>query len=75
MKIHLIEAYDALYKYDMITISGTMLDSTVRNNDIPIDVFSEEIYRSNHPSNTKMGGVCLCLSVKRRFIFISFKMV
>ena len=29
------------------------------NDDIPIDGFSKEIYRSDHPSNTKIGSVCL----------------
>ena len=47
-----------------------MLDHSVSNNDISIDGFSKEIYRSDHPSNTKIGGVCLYfregLPIKRR---------
>ena len=63
MKTPLIETCDALYKYDIITISETMLDSTVNNNEIPIVCFSEEIYRSEHLSNTNMGGVCFFVFV------------
>ena len=70
IKIPLIETYDSLYKYDITTISETMLDHSVTNDDISIDGFSKEIYRSDHPSNTKVGGVCLYfregLPVKRR---------
>ena len=47
-----------------------MLDSSVSNNDILIDGFSDEIYHSDHPSNTKIGGVCLFfregMPIKRR---------
>ena len=47
-----------------------MLDSSVSNVDIFIEGFSREIYRSDHPSNTKLGGVCLYfregLPIRRR---------
>ena len=36
-----------------------MLDSSVINEEICIEGYSKEIYRSDHPSNTKTGGVCL----------------
>ena len=58
-KIPLIEAYDSLYKYYIIAISETMLDSSVTNEEICIEGYSKEIYRSDHPSNTKTGRVCL----------------
>ena len=45
--------------YDIITISETMLDHSVTNDDISIDGFSKEIYRSDHPSNTTIGCSCL----------------
>ena len=54
----------------MIAISESMLDQTVKNEEIYIEGFSKEIYRSDHPSNTKTGGVCLYfhegLPIKRR---------
>ena len=70
IKIPLIETYDSPYKYDVITISETMLDHSVINDDISIDGFSKEIYSSDYPSNTKIGGVRLYLRegllIKRR---------
>ena len=55
---------------DIIAISETTLDHSVTNDDISIDGFSKEIYRSDHPRNTKIGGVCLYfregLPIKRR---------
>ena len=64
VKIPLIEAYD------LIAISETMLDSTIGNDVISIEGFSREIYRADHPSDNKIGGVCLYfregLPIKRR---------
>ena len=61
MKLPFIEAYDALHKYDIITISEIMLESSVSNKEILIDGFSDEIYRSDYSSSKKMDGVCLYL--------------
>ncbi len=70
VKIPLIEAYDSIYKNDIIAISESMLDSTIGNEEICIEGYSKEIYRNDHPSNTKTGGVCLYfregLPIKRR---------
>ena len=70
VKIPLIEAYDSVHKFDLIAISETMLNSTIGNDVISIDGFSREIYRADHPSDNKIGGVCLYfregLPIKRR---------
>ena len=55
----MIEAYNAVHHVDVIAISETMLDNSISEEDIFIQGFSREIYRSDHPSNTKTGGVCL----------------
>ena len=54
----MIEVYDAINKYDVIAVSESMLDSTIKNDDIFIEGFSKDIYRSDHPGDTKIGGVC-----------------
>ena len=36
-----------------------MLNSSVDNDCITIEGFSKDIFRSDHPSNNKIGGVCL----------------
>ena len=47
-----------------------MFDQTVKNDETYIEWFSREIYRSHHPSKTKIGGVRLYfregLTIKRR---------
>ena len=69
-KIPLIEAYDSVHKFDLIEISETILNSTIRNDVISIEGFSKEIYRADHPSDTKIVGICLYfrdgLPIKRR---------
>ena len=57
-----------MHKFDVIGLSETMLDDTISDEDIHIEGFSREVYRSDHPSNTKT--VCLYfregLAIKRR---------
>ena len=47
-----------------------MLFSTISNDEIIIEGFSTEIYRNDHLSDTKVGGVCIYvreeLPIKRR---------
>ena len=46
-----------------------MLDALISDEDIHIEGFSKEVYRGDHPSNTKTGGLCLYfregLAIKR----------
>ena len=70
-KISLIEACNSVFSYDLTAISDTRLDPSISNEDIQIERFSCDVFRSDHPSNTRNpGGVCLYykenLSVKRR---------
>ena len=55
VKVSLIEVYNSLHQYDVIALSETMLNNTISNEDIYIEGFSREIYRSDHPSNSKIG--------------------
>ena len=70
IEIPLIEAYNSVHHFDVITISESMLDQSISNDDIFIEGFSREIYHSDHPSNSKTGGVCMFfkegLPIKRR---------
>ena len=69
IKIPLIEAYNSVYNYDIITFSETYLDSSVPNESISLTGFSKKIYRSDHPNDVKRG-VCLyfkdSLAIKQR---------
>ena len=70
IKIPLLEAYNSIFHYDLMVLTETYLNKTVKNEDIIIDGFSTEIFRGDHPSGDKQGGVCVYfkenLPVKRR---------
>ena len=59
IKTSLIEAYNSVHHFDVIAISESMLDQSISNEDISIEGFSREIFRSDHPSNSKIGGTCI----------------
>ena len=50
IKTSLIEAYNSIHNFDVIAISESMLDRTISNDEIFIEGFSREIFRSDHPS-------------------------
>ena len=70
IKIPLIEAYNSIFHYDIIALSETIINNSVQDEDIFIEGFSKEIFRSDHPSGDKKGGVCIyfkdTLPIKRR---------
>ena len=70
IKTSLIEAYNSIHHFDVIAISESMLDRTISNDEIFIEGFSREIFRSDHLSNSKVGGACVYfregLPIKRR---------
>ena len=58
-KLFLLRAYIAIHKFDVICLSETHLDSTVASDEnLEIKVYN--LVQSDHPANTKRGGVCLC---------------
>ena len=61
VKIPLIEAISSvrIHKFDIIALSETYLNDTIPNNEIEIEGYSSDMFRSDHPTNTKRGGVCL----------------
>ena len=70
-KISLIEAYNSAFNYDLIAVSDTRLNQSIDNEDIPIEGFSSDIIRSDHPSNSRVpAGVCIYykenIPIKRR---------
>ena len=59
IKINLIEAYNSIFHYDLFAVSESLLNESIENNDLFIEGFSKEIFRNDHPSGNKVGGVCL----------------
>ena len=55
----LLRAYIAAHKVDVISLSETYLDSAVASDDENLETTCYNLVRSDHPANTKRGGVCL----------------
>ena len=70
IKIPLIEAYNSVMHFDLLTLSETFLDTSFKEETLFIQGFSKEIWRSDHLRDTKQGGVCLYFKedvpIKRR---------
>ena len=59
VKISLLEAYNTVNNFDIICISETFLDSDYLNDDPRLGLQGYTMIRSDHPSDTKRGGVCI----------------
>ena len=55
IKIPLIEAYNSVMHFDLLALSETFLDTSVEEEKLLIQGFSKEIWRSDHPRDTKQG--------------------
>ena len=40
-------------------LSETYLDSSISNDDDNLEIPGYDLFRADHPSNTKRGGVCI----------------
>ena len=58
-KLFLLNSYNSLHKFDIICLSETYLDSNTPLNDDNLEISGYTLVHSDHPSNTKRGGVCL----------------
>ena len=58
-KTLLLKAYIAVYKFDVISLLETYLDSKTLTDDDNLDISGYNLVRSDHPSNSKRGGACI----------------
>ena len=58
-KLFLLNLYNSLHKFDILCLSETYLDSNNSLNDDNLEISDYTLVRSDHPPNTKRGGVCL----------------
>ena len=58
-KLFLLKVYISFHKFDIICLSETYLDLTVSLDDVNLVISRYNLIRSDHPSNTKRGRVCL----------------
>ena len=58
-KLLVLTAYIMLYKFEIICLSETYLDSINPNNDDKLQILGRTLIGSDHPSNTQRGRVCI----------------
>ena len=56
---YFLNSYNSLHKFDIMYLSETYLDSNTPLDDDNLEISGYMLVRSDHPSNTKRGGVCL----------------
>ena len=59
IKISLLQAYITQHNYDIICLTETFLNSSIPNDDNRIMIDGYNLIRSDHPSDSKKGGVCI----------------
>ena len=57
LRLSLLEAYNSIYKYDLISVVETHLDDSDDESRLQLDGYS--FIKINHPLNVKWGGVAL----------------
>ena len=58
-KISFIQSHALLYNIDFIFLSEPFLDSSIEANNPKHNIPGYTQLQSDHPSNTKRGGVCM----------------
>ena len=58
-KMSLLQAYNAVHKYDIICLSETYLNSSVPYDDGNLEIPGYNLIRTDHQSEDKRGGVCI----------------
>ena len=59
IKLVSLQAYNCIFKYDLICLSETYLDSSFPVDDISLNLKGYNLIRADHPLNVKRGGVCV----------------
>lgn len=58
-KISQVIAFLNFHKFDILCLTETFLDSSISNDDARLQIEGYDLFRSDHPSNSKRGGVCI----------------
>ena len=59
IKISLLQAYNAIHRFDIICLSETYLDNFYHSDDDQLIFPGYNLIRADNPSNIKTGGVCI----------------
>ena len=59
IKLSLLQAYNAINRFDIICLSETYLDNSYHTGEDQLTFPGFNLIRSDNPSNIKRGGVCI----------------
>ena len=59
IKLSLLKPGIVIHKFDVVCLSETYLNATISNDHDSLEVPGYNLFREDHPSNTKRGGVCI----------------
>ena len=59
IKLSLLKPYIAIHKFDGVCLSETYLNASISNDDDSLEILGYNLFRADHPYNTKRGGVCI----------------
>ena len=59
IKVSLLHTLVVTSDFDVICLTETLLDSSIDNDDDRISTLGCNLLRTDHPSNTTRGGVCI----------------
>ena len=59
IKISLLQAYNAIHRFDIICLSETYLDNFYHSDDDQLTFPGYNLIRADNPNNIKRGGVCI----------------
>ena len=59
VKLHSLQAFISVHKFDVICLSETFLDSSYSNDDRNLIIENYNMTRADYPGDVKRGGVCI----------------
>ena len=59
VKLSSLQAYNSVYKHDVICLSETYLDNSVLSDERDLNFPGYKLVRADYPGNVKRGGVCI----------------
>ena len=58
-KLSLLSSYNSIYRYDLICLSETFLDSSFSTDNDRLSLDGYDLIRADHPQDIKRNGVCV----------------
>ena len=63
LKVALLRSYITVHSFDVICLSEAYLDSFISHDDNNLQIPGYNLYRVDHPSSIKRGGVCIFYNI------------